>query len=141
MVGGTPNHLPAFMSRASPSPPGMEVLPLLTDLGLTPSEARIYLRLLEAPRERVTGLARAAGISRPRAYDVTGSLVRRGLARERNGMYKTFEAAPLEEAVATLLRAERARLAALEKRAGALLGAPVPKRRGRPAAALPPPQA
>lgn len=100
----------------------MDLHALLVDLGLTPGEARLYLCLRDAPLARVPTLARDADMSRPRAYDVAASLVRRGLAEERNGLYKRFEAVPLQQAISRLLVAQHERLLELEARAKEVVG-------------------
>lgn len=100
----------------------MDLQALLVDLGLTPGEARLYLCMRQSPLARVPTLAREAEMSRPRAYDVAAALVRRGLAVERNGLYKRFEAVPLQQGISRLLVAQHARLLALEARAKAAVG-------------------
>lgn len=101
----------------------MDLQALFIELGLTPGEAKLYLAMREAPTARVADLARAAEMSRPRAYDVAAALVRRGVAIEHAGLYKRFEAVPLQLAITRLLREQHDRLRLLEERVDAALSA------------------
>lgn len=98
----------------------MALRPLLEDLGLTPSEARLYLALLERPDDRVQALAHRAGVPRSRGYALAASLVRRGLASERAGLYKRYHPVAPAAAIRILLDARRQDLEELERRARAL---------------------
>lgn len=101
----------------------MDAEELLRTLGLTPTECRVYLALLDEPNARVTALAQAAGVSRPRAYDVVRVLVARGIVRERPGLFKRFEAVPLEAVAALIVQRERARVEALASAVARFLAA------------------
>jgi len=57
-----------------------ELIPILTNLGLTEKEARIYLALLESGSQVVSSIAKQAKINRVTAYDILEKLKKRGLA-------------------------------------------------------------
>lgn len=63
----------------------MDLVPaLVRDLGLTDTEARVYLEGLGAPSSRVRDLVRRTGIKRPTVYHALETLVAKGLAAKRS---------------------------------------------------------
>ncbi len=74
---------------------------LLTELGLTPTETRVYLASLKLGPTSVQEVAKAAKLSRTAAYDVIASLQERGLMSTfERGKKKYFSAEEPERAVA-----------------------------------------
>lgn len=66
---------------------------VLTDLGLSDSETRVYLAMVELGPESVQNIAKKASISRTAAYDVINSLQEKGIASTyRKGKKKLFSA-------------------------------------------------
>ncbi|TSC64274.1 MAG: transcriptional regulator TrmB [Parcubacteria group bacterium Gr01-1014_106] len=57
----------------------------LTDLGLSPKEAKVYLSLLELGTASAQAIARRAGIVRPTTYVILETLARKGLASRATG--------------------------------------------------------
>lgn len=87
----------------------------LVSLGLTGYEAAAYLALTRRSRATGAEVARLASLPRQRIYDVLEGLVTRGLASVEPGRPARYSAASPEEAVGSLLAAQRAELAALER--------------------------
>lgn len=66
---------------------------VLTKLGLTDTETRIYLAMLQLGPESVQNIARKAGVSRTAAYDLIDTLQAKGLASTfQKGKKKFFSA-------------------------------------------------
>ncbi|MBI4437521.1 hypothetical protein HY631_01070 [Candidatus Uhrbacteria bacterium] len=74
---------------------------LLTDLGFTPTEARVYLASLKLGPTSVQEIAKVAKLSRTASYDVIAVLQERGLMSTfERGKKKYFSAEEPERAVA-----------------------------------------
>ncbi len=66
---------------------------MLTKLGLTDTETRMYLAMLQLGPESVQNIARKAGVSRTAAYDLIDTLQSKGLASTfQKGKKKFFSA-------------------------------------------------
>ncbi|MBT4857238.1 hypothetical protein HON52_03565 [Candidatus Uhrbacteria bacterium] len=66
---------------------------VLTKLGLTDTETRMYLAMLTLGPESVQNISRKAGVSRTAAYDLIGALQHKGLASSfQRGKKKFFSA-------------------------------------------------
>jgi HTH-type transcriptional regulator, sugar sensing transcriptional regulator len=89
----------------------------LVDLGLTGYEASAYLALTRRGRATGAEVARLASLPRQRIYDVLDGLVNRGLASVEPGRPARYRAVAPEEAVGSLLAAQRAELERLEREA------------------------
>jgi sugar-specific transcriptional regulator TrmB len=89
----------------------------LVDLGLTGYEASAYLALTKRGRATGAEVARLASLPRQRIYDVLDGLVTRGLASVEPGRPARYQAVAPEEAVGSLLAAQRAELERLEREA------------------------
>ena len=97
----------------------------LVRYGLGQGEARCYVAMLAPHAFKVSEVAGAAGLPRPRSYELIRSLVRSGLCSEvAGGRVARFRAAPPNEAIgrleAFLAEQERRRTAALATILGAL---------------------
>ena len=57
----------------------MEIKEMLKETGLTDSEARIYLALLELGPSLAGKISRKTGIHRRNVYDITERLIKKGL--------------------------------------------------------------
>ncbi|HWG89252.1 MAG TPA: helix-turn-helix domain-containing protein, partial [Candidatus Thermoplasmatota archaeon] len=88
-------------------------LSALVALGLSESEARLYLALVERPVATPTELATATGLPRQSIYVIAGSLQSRGLLREVPGKFKRFTAVAPDVAVDLLVSAREEALQAL----------------------------
>ncbi|HTM67913.1 MAG TPA: helix-turn-helix domain-containing protein [Candidatus Binatia bacterium] len=110
----------------------MDLVPeLVRDLGLTDTEARVYLEGLGSPASRVRDLVRRTGIKRPTVYHALETLVAKGIASKRtDGATLRFAMAPPDRIGALL-----AREADAVARRQAALAALLPRLRRRDAAA------
>lgn len=63
---------------------------VLTELGLTGTESKVYLSMLELGPESVQNIAKKAGISRTAAYEIIGALQDKGIASTFNKGKKKF---------------------------------------------------
>jgi sugar-specific transcriptional regulator TrmB len=64
---------------------------ILTKIGLTPEQIRIYLALLQLVQGNVSDIAKATGMHRPAIYHHLPALLERGLiSRSRNGRRTVF---------------------------------------------------
>src|SRR4051812_35117832 len=89
----------------------------LVDLGLTGYEASAYLALTRRGRATGAEVARLASLPRQRIYDVLEGLVTRGLASVDPGRPAHYRAVAPDEAVGSLLAAQRQELERLEREA------------------------
>ena len=86
----------------------MDSAAMLQHLGLTKSEARVYLGVLEQPSLSAAEVADLAGISRSSAYVILRSLAEKGLVDAGVGYSSRYQPAPPERALGQLLERERA---------------------------------
>lgn len=84
---------------------------LLQELGLTEYEARAYVAVLAQPGGPAAAIARAAGIPRPRIYDILDRLSRRGFVVRTSGRRTAYRAVPTDEVLARLRHEEETRRA------------------------------
>jgi sugar-specific transcriptional regulator TrmB len=68
----------------------------LKKLGLSDYEARGYLALMERKSLTATEISAVSGIPRTKVYDVSESLMKKGLASLKPGRYKKYSAADIE---------------------------------------------
>lgn len=99
---------------------GDDLVDRLTRLGLTRYESQAYAALVRRADSAPADIARAAGIPRPRVYDVLRSLVEKGMAIDRPAATFRFAPVPPDQAVDTLLQGHRQRLAGAESDAAAV---------------------
>lgn len=71
-------------------------------LGLTPTQAKIYITMLRLGKPTAKQLARASNIDRPDVYRVTADLLERGLASKVISNPVRYEPVSFEDAVQTL---------------------------------------
>jgi sugar-specific transcriptional regulator TrmB len=67
-----------------------EATRLLTELGLTVNEARVYLALLRLERPTAAEAATAAGVPRPKVYEALQALEGRGFSKSIAGRVRRF---------------------------------------------------
>jgi sugar-specific transcriptional regulator TrmB len=94
----------------------MDRAAMLENLGLTNTEARVYLHVLEQPSLSAAEVADFAGISRSNAYVILRSLTEKGLVDAGAGYNSRYQPAPPERALDQLLERDRAVLAEREQR-------------------------
>ena len=69
---------------------GAEATRLLTELGLTVNEARVYLALLRSESPTAAEAATAAGVPRPKVYEALQALEGRGFSKSIGGRVRRF---------------------------------------------------
>lgn len=69
---------------------GAEATRLLTELGLTINEARVYLALLRSECPTAAEAATAAGVPRPKVYEALQALEGRGFSKSIGGRVRRF---------------------------------------------------
>ncbi len=92
---------------------------VLTSLGLSPSQARVYLTLVHNGSSKINGISQASGIHRTHLYEVLKSLENRGLA-EKELESGEYTAIPLKEATQSLVKQQREEISKLESEANAI---------------------
>lgn len=79
----------------------------LTQLGLTSTEAHIYVTLLQNGAMGASAIAAATGLARTAVYPTLGSLVDKGLADAGEGYGSRFSAVPADQALPLLMAADK----------------------------------
>lgn len=79
--------------------PSAEATRLLTELGLTVNEARVYLALLRSESPTAAEVAGAAGVPRPKVYEALQGLEGRGFSKGIAGRVRRFIPVPPEAAL------------------------------------------
>jgi DNA-binding MarR family transcriptional regulator len=69
---------------------GAEATRLLTELGLTINEARVYLALLQSDSPTAAEAAAAAAVPRPKVYEALQGLESRGFSKSIGGRIRQF---------------------------------------------------
>ena len=82
----------------------------LTQLGLNPTEAQVYLALVQNGPMGASAIAAATGLARTAVYPTLGALVDKGLAEAGEGYGSRFSPVPAEKALPHLLAADKAAL-------------------------------
>jgi sugar-specific transcriptional regulator TrmB len=82
----------------------------LTQLGLTPTEAQVYLALIQNGPMGASAIAAATGLARTAVYPTLGALVDKGFAEGGEGYGSRFSSVPAEKALPQLLAADKAAL-------------------------------
>jgi sugar-specific transcriptional regulator TrmB len=82
---------------------GLKDIEILTSLGLTDREARVYLALLKTQPAKARTVASIAAINRQEVYDLLGNLQKRGLVHQNIMVPTTYLATPLTEGIRSLL--------------------------------------
>lgn len=92
----------------------------LVELGLSPTEAQIYLALLQNASVSASALAGATGLSRSRVYQTLCSLTDKGLVESGAGYGSKFGVVAPEQALPALIEREQETLAQRRDLAGQL---------------------
>jgi sugar-specific transcriptional regulator TrmB len=101
----------------SPSTSYLEDTAVLTELGLTLSEARIFLALVQTGSSHTGPLSKVTGIHRQHIYNALDSLVNKGLIEKQLGTIPTYKAIPVEEALSVLIKRKQKQVAEIELKA------------------------
>lgn len=86
-----------------------EILSALQDLGLTRSEARVYVALVARGVSAATDIVRDARVPHPRIYDIMASLAAKGLVEIQTGKRRRYKATKPDVAFERLLNRFRER--------------------------------
>ena len=86
-----------------------QILSALQDLGLTRSEARVYVALVARGVSAATDIARDARVPHPRIYDIIASLSDKGLVEIQTGKRRKYKAIQPDVAFERLLKRFRER--------------------------------
>ena len=92
----------------------------LVELGLSPTEAQIYLALLQNPSISASALAGATELSRSRVYQTLCSLTDKGLVESGAGYGSKFAVVSPEQALPALIDREQEMLVQRKDLAGRL---------------------
>lgn len=79
----------------------------LMQLGLTPTEAQVYMTLVQNGAMGASAIAAATGLARTAVYPTLGSLVDKGLADAGEGYGSRFSAVPADRALPLLMAADK----------------------------------
>jgi sugar-specific transcriptional regulator TrmB len=85
----------------------------LTSLGLTPSQARVYLALIHKGSSKVIPISQTTGIHRAHLYEILHALEANGLV-ERNLGKGVFTATPLKEIAPILVKQKQQEILTLQ---------------------------
>lgn len=99
----------------------MDLESALEDLGISSTEAALYLELLRNGALSASELAERTGVTRPTVYAAARSLVETGLIESGAGYGRRFHPVPPERGVATLIDREREALEKRESRSSTLV--------------------
>lgn len=92
-----------------------EIAGELTQLGLTPTEAQIYLALIQNGPMGASAIAAATSLARTAVYPALGSLVDKGLVDAGEGYGSRFSVVPAEQALPHLMESDKEALLQRER--------------------------
>jgi sugar-specific transcriptional regulator TrmB len=98
-----------------------EILSTFTELGLTSTQARTYLTLLQTGPVTAKELARNANISRPDIYRIVPYLQKEGLVEKLMTKPACFQATPAEDVLTILLKRKTEEKNELDRKTGEAL--------------------
>lgn len=98
-----------------------EPIEILTRLGLTFCQAKIYFALVQSGESSVKTISQKSGVARAEIYRKMPSLIRSGLAEKLLGIPLRFRATPLQEGLNLLLKKENTEHVELQKKVGKLV--------------------
>jgi sugar-specific transcriptional regulator TrmB len=97
-----------------------EDVSLLNELGITVTQAKIYLALAKAKTLNAQEISKLSGVARPHVYQVLGDLLEHGLITKIIDQPERYQAVPISECVSTLMSRRIIRTAELEEKTVAL---------------------
>jgi sugar-specific transcriptional regulator TrmB len=95
----------------------LEDTAVLIELGLTLSEARIFLALVQIGSSHSGPLSKVTGIHRQHIYNALDSLVNKGLIEKQLGTVPTYKAISVEEALSVLVKRKQKQVSEIEIKA------------------------
>lgn len=87
---------------------------VLAELGLTLSEAKVYLTLAQIGPSRTGSISKATGIQRQHVYHSLHSLEEKGLIEKQLGKIANFKAVPLDRALGMLVKRKQKQISQLK---------------------------
>ncbi|MCK5628681.1 TrmB family transcriptional regulator [Candidatus Bathyarchaeota archaeon] len=93
----------------------------MKDLGLTSSQARIYLTLVDSGPSKAEEISKDSGITRQDIYRIMPTLQALGLVETTLSRPTVFKALPLQEALSTLINRRELEIAELKEHTSAIL--------------------
>ena len=96
---------------------------LLVSLGLTSSQARVYMALVRNGPSKVSSISQSSGIHRAHLYEILRSLEKAGFV-ERTLGDGGFSAAPIKESALVLIKHKQKEIAELENQVSAIVEEP-----------------
>jgi sugar-specific transcriptional regulator TrmB len=89
----------------------------LVELGLTMSEARVYLALAQIGTSKIGHISKTTGICREHLYQTMHSLEDKGLVEKELGVISQYKAVPPSEALSMLVKVKQKQFAELKIKA------------------------
>ena len=96
-------------------------IPVLIELGINTTQARVYLALLKVGEAIASTIAKTARIDRAETYRVLTQLQEMGYVKKTLSYPSTFIAIPIKELVPVLIRKKKRQIAKLEEKAAQLI--------------------
>jgi len=98
-----------------------EEVQTLTELGLTVSQAKVYLELLALEKATGKTLSKRSKVARQEAYRILAELQEKGLVEKIIAMPTEFKPIPIEDCLHILIERKKSELSETEKKAARLL--------------------
>lgn len=98
-----------------------ESIQLMTSLGLTVLEAKVYLALIRLGKASTKAISKSSGVAQPDVYRILPKLENHGLIERELAIPNLFKATTMDEALALLLQRRETQSALLQKKAGEML--------------------
>ena len=93
----------------------------LTRLGLTSSQAKVYLALLELEKATARTLSKCSNVARQEAYRILAELQEKGLVEKIIAMPTEFKSIPIEDCLHILIERKKTEISETQKKATKLL--------------------
>ncbi len=98
-----------------------EELAILAELGLTMSESKVYLALVQLGPSRIRSVSKATAVCREHLYKTMRLLEGKGLIEKELGPVSNYKAVPLDSALSMLVEREQTHVSELEKKVHTIL--------------------
>jgi sugar-specific transcriptional regulator TrmB len=93
----------------------------LVKLGLTISEAKVYLILTQIGKSQIGPISKATGIHRPNLYQTLQSLKNKGIVEEEISTPTKYKAKPPQEVISTLIRSKQTQIFELKTKSKTII--------------------
>ncbi len=103
--------------------PDRNELEVLISLGLTASQAKVYLSLIQKGPSKVALIAQTSKIYREHLYQILKALEQKGLVEKQLDSATIYRAVPLDEALPMLVKNKRQEVSLLESQVDSLVSA------------------